>query len=81
MKKLGFKDIMNLLIKGILSLLTNLICVSIGWDVLLRYAFKGIYEIPVLNVWQLILLSFAITFVMAPLGIYTKNLIKNELHK
>lgn len=81
MKKLGFKDIINLLIKGILSLLTNLICVAIGWDVLLRYAFMGIYEIPVLNIWQLILLSFAITFVMAPLGIYTKNLIKNELNK
>ena len=81
MKKLGFKDIINLLIKGILSLLANLTCVAIGWDVLLRYAFMGIYEIPVLNIWQLILLSFAITFVMAPLGIYTKNLIKNELHK
>ena len=54
-------------------------CVALGWNVFLRFAFNGIYDIPVLGFGSLCLLTLAVSFVLQPLGIFVSDLIEQKL--
>ena len=70
-----FKAIGKMLVKFALSVG----CVALGWNVFLRFAFNGIYDIPVLGFGSLCLLTLAVSFVLQPLGIFVSDLIEQKL--
>lgn len=51
-------------------------CVALGWNVFLRFAFNGIYDIPVLGFGSLCLLTLAVSYVFQPFGIFVSDLIE-----
>lgn len=71
---------MKTLFKSICKKLVNFAisvgCVALGWNVFLRFAFNGIYDIPVLGFGSLCLLTLAVSFVFQPLGLYVSDLIE-----
>ena len=69
------------LFKMFMAWLVAFICVVLGWNVFLRLAFQGIYEVPVLGIGQLCWLTLGITFFLAPVGMYTFRLIRDWIEK
>lgn len=70
---------MKPLCKSIINFSISVGCVALGWNVFLRFAFKGIYDIPVLGFGRLCLLTGAVSYVLQPLGIFVSDLIKQKL--
>lgn len=73
--KTFFKAIGKELVKFVISVG----CVALGWNVFLRFAFEGIYEIPVLGFGSLCLLTLAVSFVLQPLGMFVSDHIEQKL--
>ena len=70
--KILFKSIVKDLVKFAISVG----CMALGWNVFLRFAFNGIYEVPILGFGSLCLLTLAVSFVFQPLGSYVSDLIE-----
>ena len=65
--------------KMLLKFAISVGCVALGWNVLLRFAFNGIYDIPVLGFGSICLLTLAVSFIFQPLGIFVSDLIEQKL--
>ena len=70
------KTLFKSIVKDLVKFAISVGCVVLGWNVFLRFAFDGIYEIPVLGFGSLCLLTLAVSFVFQPLGSYVSDLIE-----
>lgn len=70
---------MKTLFKAIGKFVISVGCVALGWNVFLRFAFNGIYDIPVLGFGRLCLLTLAVSFVFQPLGMFVSDIIEQKI--
>lgn len=71
---------MKPLCKSIINFSISVGCVALGWNVFLRFAFKGIYDIPVLGFGSLCLLTMAVSYILQPLGVFVSDRIEQKIN-
>ena len=70
------KTLFKSIVKDLVKFAISVGCVALGWNVFLRFAFNGIYEVPILGFGSLCLLTLAVSFVFQLLGSYVSDLIE-----